>query len=375
MLLPRFRQARTAALIVALAPLLGCAERCLAQVLEPVPFEGLAAPPVPGADAGADQPTDPQAWRIQTIAIPETPKHIFGTGALIDLNRVTIETESGAWYRLADCASGLCAELVTSPHVLEQLPTGALPGSHVAVGQHRIARAWLAEPTMRLQGTTLGGAVAGALVVEDRTASSYRIDLGIAEAFEDRRPRIADLGPDHLDTVLVVKSSEDGGASLVAVGLTGEGLLQVLAESEPIGQPRGWLNPIGVADFTASGEPAIALVRTPDADGTLQILILGDHAFSTRFSIPNVSNHVPGTDLMEMAVIADLDGDGLANIAVPDASRQRVRILSFAHGQVAEPAAIDLPAPIATEMVGVAAAGKRPQLLMGLADGQLVLLH
>ena len=166
------------------------------------------------------------------------------------------------------------------------------------------------------------------------------------------------------------------GATLAAVELTGEGLLKTLAETEPLGAPGAWLNPIGAADVTGSGQIDIALVQSPDGDGRLQLLTYAGGTFHQRTSLRNVSNHVPGSDIIDMAVIADFDGDGIADIAVPDGERRHIRILTFRNGQVAEPANIALAAPVVTEIVAMEpGAGKRPLLLMGLADGQLVLLH
>ena len=341
-----------------------------AQVLEPEPAGDSSTAAAPDTQPGGKK------WQIQVIPIPEPPKQIHGASEPTSLDKIVIETGSGAWYGLADCAAGLCAELLTEVHAPETLPAGALPGSHVAHGQHRIAQAWLAEPAQRFAGSTLGGEVAGSLAVEDMAARSYRLDLNLAEAFEDRRVRIADLGADGTETMLVIKSSETRGAALAAIELTGEGLLEVVAETEPAGMPRGWVNPVGTGDFTGGGEQDIALVRSPDDGGKLQILRYANRAFQTRFTVRNVSNHVPGSDIVDMAAIADFDGDGSSDIAIPSGDRRRIRVLSFRQGQLAEPADIDLPSQVVTEIAGVAAGpGKRPYLLMGLADGELVLLH
>ena len=329
---------------------------------------------------GADQPDGSQikagSWVVQPIPIAAAPRRIRTTGGSSRFDQVTIETVDGTGYFLAECGEGLCAEPIVNPKPDDPLPEGALPGSQVAVGQHTIAHAWLADPTQRLLGSTLAGPVAGALVIEDITARTFRIDLPTSQAFEDRRPRIVDLGPDHPDTILLVRSDETTGAALVAMGLTGEGLVQTIAETEPLGTPRAWLNPVGAADFTGTGSVDIALVSAPDSGGTLQILTLDGHTFRQRVAVHNVSNHVPGTDIIDMAVVADFDGDGVSDIAVPDGERQRIRILSFANGQVAQPAEIALPAAVVTEIASISpGAGKRPYLLMGLTDGQLVLLH
>jgi hypothetical protein len=364
---------------IRITPALGRAVAIALALAAPLPALGQSLEPAAPASemAPADQPAKVAgAWQVQTITIPEAPKHILGAGTLISLDRIVIETLSGAWYTLSDCPDGLCAELINNPKPLDPLPVGALPGSQLATGQHSISRAWLAEPSQRLEGTTLGGPVAAALMVEDNTARLFRLDLPTTDAFEDRRPHLADLGPEHPDTILLVRSNEDTGATLAAIALTGEGLLQSIARTEPSGVPRAWLNPIGAADFTGTGVVDVAIVQSPDNGGELQLLALEGPAFRRRLGIRNVSNHIPGSHIMDMAVIADFDADGTADIAIPDAGRQRIRILSFRDGQAAEPASIALPAAVTTEIAGVSTgAGKRPYLLMGLADGQLILLH
>lgn len=347
---------------------IGLVNHAVAEIAGPSPPEAGQ----PGVEAGGSPPL-PVSWGVQTVLIPGAPTHIRA-GETLD--QIVIETASGAQYFLTDCGEGLCAEAIANPQAPAPLPVGALPGSEVATGRHSIARAWLAEPTLRLLGATLGGPVAGALVIEDITARTFRMDLPTSDAFEDRRPRIVDLGTDHPDTVLVVRSTEATGARLAAIGLTGEGLLATIAQTEPLGSPGAWLNPIGAGDFAGSGAIDVAIVKDPDNEGILQILDFDGVAFHQRLSLRNVSNHVAGSDIIDMAVIADFDADGAADIAVPDAARTHIRILTFRNGQVAEPASIALPAPVVTEIASVSAGpGKRPYLLMGLADGQLVLLH
>ena len=315
-------------------------------------------------------------WQIQRIAMPERAAHIVPGGTLTTLPDIIIEAESGAWYRLADCAEGLCAELFTGAHTERHLPPGALPGSEVAEGANRIARAWLADPAQRFQASAVGANIAGTLIVEDRIGRNFRLETALDEGFEDRRVHIEDIDGNGIDTLFAVKSSQDQGAALVAVRLEAEGLLRIAASTAPVGHPNGWLNVIGAADFTGAGHKAVALVRTPGPDGQLQILDCPGDQFALLFAVPGVNNFSPATTALDMAVIADFDGDGLADIAVPDATRQAIRILSFRGGQVAEPSVIALPAPVATEIAAIAAApGKRPLLLMGLENGELVLLH
>jgi hypothetical protein len=368
------RQARGAAavfafLLVLTAPVLG-------QSLEPKAgdpphlLEGDAPAAESSAGAGV------KGWQVQPIAMADRPARILTAPSLAALGAVRIETANGDWYGIVDCESGLCAKAIEAPHTGETLPDGALPGSHMAVGRGRIARAWLAGPAQRLPVSAIGPWVAGSLIVEDKLTKTYQLDLGLDQAFEDLRPRILDNDDDRQGTVIVVRGSLDQGTSVVAVKLDGEGLLHITGESAPEARAGSWINPIGFGKFLGTEQDLLAVVRSPDRGGQLEILDASSSNFARRFAIPGVSNHIPGQPIQDLAVIADFDGDGVPDIAVPDSARKTIRILSFRDGKVAEPADIPLPSPVATEIAGIRAPdGGRPMLLMGLEDGELVLLH
>ena len=345
-----------------------------AQAGEPaLPPHILEGPDTPEPDNGK---AGPHAWTVQPIPMPEPVARIYTGGSLANLGAVRVEGASGAWYSVADCASGLCAILNETPHATETLPTGALPGSHVAIGDGRIARAWFADPVQRLGASAIGPWVAGALVIEDQTTRAFRLELGPDQAFEDLRPRIVDFDADGQPVVLAVRSDAVRGAALIAVSLEGEGLVRILAETPLVGHPGGWINPIGIADVTGSGRRSIAVVSSPDSQGQLQVYDYADRGFTRLFRVPGVCNHRPGQPEQDMAVIADFDGDQIADVAVPDSARTAIRILTFAGGKVGEPAGIPLPSPAATAIAGIKPEpGQRPMLLLGLEDGQLVLLR
>ena len=337
-------------------------------------LEGDSAP-----DASSDNPAR-HAWQVQRIEMPERPVKIIGNVEANPLASVRVIGVSGDWFALSDCAKGLCAIRLTARHTSDWLPPDALPGSHLATSSGRIAKAWFADPVQRIENSAIGRFVAGSLVVRDTLGREFRLDLALDQAFEDVRPRIANLdgpldGP-GTQTLFAVRSSTSLGAALVAVRLEGEGLLHIVGETPAIGRPGGWLNPVGISDFLGEGRKSIAYVTSPDKLGVLQIAGFADGAFKLRLSVPGVSNHTTGTAITDMAVIGDFEATGGADIAIPDASRKSIRILSFLHGQIAEPADIALPAEVTTEVVGIRPkSGERPMLLMGLADGELVLLH
>ncbi len=75
-----------------------------------------------------------------------------------------------------------------------------------------------------------------------------------------------------------------------------------------------------------------------------------------------------------MAAIVDWDRDGTPDIAVPDASRRALRIISLAGGTLGELDRIALEQPIATAVVA-AIVGSDPVLVFALINGALILVH
>jgi hypothetical protein len=90
--------------------------------------------------------------------------------------------------------------------------------------------------------------------------------------------------------------------------------------------------------------------------------------------LADTANHIAGTRAIDMAAVADFDGDGIADIAVPSLDRRRLRIVSFAP-QAREIASTRLPAKAITNLALVTAKSGPPAIALGLADGTLVLLQ
>jgi len=84
-----------------------------------------------------------------------------------------------------------------------------------------------------------------------------------------------------------------------------------------------------------------------------------------------VSNHVFGSRHLRLAAVADFNGDGIADIAVPSSDRRRLRFLTLAGGKLAELGEANLPAA-AAEDFEVVTAGGRPAVRVGLAGGRTV---
>lgn len=248
-----------------------------------------------------------------------------------------------------------------------------LPDGKVARGSRNILAAWLSDPVQRYRHFKLGSEhEAETLMVSTSERRVLKLTLPADSVFEDREPRIADVDGDGEDEVIVVRSYLKAGAALAVASAKG-GVLQITAETRPLGRPLQWLNPAGVGDLDDDGRPDIALVTTPHVSGELQILTLRDGRLAEIAREDDVSNHAPGSRHLRLSAIADFDGDGVADLAIPSGSRREIRFLSFKGGRVREISRVPLPAA-ASEDFSVVAKDGRTAVRVGFSAGRSMIV-
>ncbi|MDA0661249.1 MAG: VCBS repeat-containing protein [Proteobacteria bacterium] len=265
----------------------------------------------------------------------------------------------------------LLSPLKTSQEII---PASIIPQGRVASGDGAVAKAWLTGPTDRYRHGVLGDRIeATALQVAFANGREATYSLEDNSVFEDPEPRVVTV--DGLEGVLVVHTYPHAGAALAFYGVAGSAI-QPLAESRPIGQTNRWQNPVGAADFDGDGKTEIASVVTPHLSGTLTLFRQFGRILEPVASVSGYANHFIGSKVLGMSAMADVDGDGIADIIVPSLDRLRLVAISFAGGKAREVQSIAHDSPISTSIVMADIDGNGvPEIVYGLANGAVTVIR
>ncbi len=252
-------------------------------------------------------------------------------------------------------------------------PGDILDDGEVTTGSADIVRAWLTDPTDRYAHGILGDAVeAGGLALQAHDGTIKRYRLGPGSVFEDRRVRLFDLDGDGRDEAIVVQSYLDEGAALTVFAL-GAGGVRYVSEVPAIGRANRWLNPLGAADFDGDGVLELAYIETPHIGGTLRLYEFRDGKLRPDGAAGGFSNHAIGSREQEQGAVHDWSGDGVPDIAVPDARRRTVWFVTFADGSFHELDAISHSQPVVTAIrTAILDDSSTVYAVYGLADGTIL---
>ena len=240
--------------------------------------------------------------------------------------------------------------------------------------------AWYAAPTERYGHAILGdGVEAGALKVQRGDGPILSVRLPDSDVFEDRTPRLTALdgsGDVHVVTLL---SRQGAGASVAIFAVKG-GTLRRVAATPFIGRANRWRNIAGMADYDGDGRIEIAEVVTPHIGGTLRFWRWtggsGDTTLEPAGSMDGFSNHAIGSREQRLSASVDVDGDGVADLAVPSADRRTLRLVGFEGAKggaktLVERAAIPMPGEVAGP-IAVTGDGEATRFSIVLRDGTAV---
>ena len=212
-------------------------------------------------------------------------------------------------------------------------------------------RVLLADPTGRYGHAVLGDGVEAATIEIRRSgdgAVRARIELE-DDVVEGRGALLADVDGDGRSEILVTQSNDGGGARLVLYDADGE----LVAESDPIGRGNRWRNQLAIAPVGPGGELEVIDVRTPHLGRTIEwFRIEGDRLELVAEEI-GYTSHVLGSRNLDLAIVADADGDGRLEVVAPTPSREALGVIARVEGGTEVEFTVELGAKLSSNVGAV----------------------
>ncbi len=157
-----------------------------------------------------------------------------------------------------------------------------------------IVAARYTDETSRYAHGVLGDAIEyGTLELTLKGGKRLALTLPQDRVFEDIAPRLMDMDGDGALEVIVVESSQTGGARLAIYDETG-----LRAATPHIGQRNRWLAPIGAADLDGDGHIEVAYIDRPHLAKTLRVWRFQDNQLTQVASHTGLTNHRIGEDFI-----------------------------------------------------------------------------
>ncbi len=227
----------------------------------------------------------------------------------------------------------------------------------------------LTAPTDRYAHGVLGDTLeAGAVTVVDPSSQTVvqtiEFDSSVVEGVA---PMWADVDGDGVSELLVTLSDSGGGARLAVISESG----QISAESDPIGVANRWRHQIAVGPLGPGGETEIVEVITPHLGGIVTFRRMDGPHIPEVASLSGFTSHVLGSRNLDMAVVADADGDGQPEVVLPTQDRNELAGLERSAEGVEVAWSVPLDAPIVSNLAA-ADVGGRLVVGLGTADGRLL---
>ncbi|MBL4696045.1 MAG: hypothetical protein JKY77_04745 [Rhizobiaceae bacterium] len=249
-----------------------------------------------------------------------------------------------------------------------------LPDGKIATARGNIVAAWYSEPTQRYRHGVLGDTIeAGSLKVLTKLGHTLTYRLPSTEVFEDITPRLIDLDRNGSVEVVTIRSSLRKGAAITIYGLNGNTLVPK-ATTPYIGLKHRWLNIAGISNFSRSKNLEIAAVITPHIGGKLRFYQYISGKLVKTAAASGFSNHVIGSREQNLSAIADFDGNGTPDLALPSANRRSLYIISMSGLKMRLLAQADFPAKIDKAIIAEGK-GKKTRFIVGLEDGSVYSAH
>jgi hypothetical protein len=259
----------------------------------------------------------------------------------------------------SDGAVVLLGALPAAPRVVSRLEAHALPDAHItldhAAGDGALEAFVLADATDRYAHGVLGDRLeAGSLAVI--RVSPRGLTLGARHSlrppavFEDLVAISVAPGADLPAVALLIKSAPDQGGAVVGLGWKDRALVPVI-EGPAFSQSHRWSHLVAVADLTGDGSRQVVAVRTPHLGGAVTAYRRQGTGLVAVAQAAGYASHVIGSRNLDQAVVADLDGNGRVEVIVPRQSRDALAALELEGGRFVERWSVPLRGSIESNLV------------------------
>jgi len=232
----------------------------------------------------------------------------------------------------ADGAVVLVGGLDSGPKVLARAEVRALPDARISVadldGEGGVDAVVLSDPSDRRPHGALGDRLeaASVTVLQVRAGSLAVRGKYAAPApavVEDVGVLTAPILPRTRPVVLLARSTPEHGTALLGLALR-EGRLLPVAESPPAGEGNRWIHAVAVADLYRADGAEVVAVRAPHSGGMLTAYRLRGTSLVPIAEATGYGSHALGSRNLEQASVADLDGNGRPEVVLPRQSRETV---------------------------------------------------
>jgi hypothetical protein len=261
----------------------------------------------------------------------------------------------------ADGAVVLVGGLDAGPKVLARAEVRALPDARISAvdldAEGGLDAVILTDPSDRRPHGAMGDRQeatsvtvlqvrAGSLAVRGRYTAPAPVVM------EDLGVLTAPILPRTRPVVLIARSTPDRGTALLALALR-DGRLVPVAESPPASEGNRWIHPVGVADLYGADGAEVVAVRSPHFGGVLTAYRLRGTSLVPVAQTGSIAygSHALGSRNLEQAWVADLNGNGRPEVVLPRQSRETVAGLELQGERFVERWSLGLRSPLQSNLL------------------------
>ncbi|HLF90056.1 MAG TPA: hypothetical protein VI451_13990, partial [Anaerolineales bacterium] len=235
--------------------------------------------------------------------------------------------------------------------------------------QHRLLV--LSQATTVYPHGVLGDAIEAASISLVQTQPTFELlwtaSIPDGKVAEGLAPIWADLDGNGIREIIVTASDENSGAQILVFDEHGARI----AAGPAIGRGFRWRHQLVAAPFDSSGKILLADVLTPHIGGIVEFSEWVGDRLEVLTLLEDFSSHRIGTRNLDMALAGDFDGDGFAELVVPNQEMDQLAYIQYVDGEASILFTDNLRSRLLTNLAGVIMEDSSLALGGGLEGGIL----